>query len=84
MSRTIMLATALSAFVGVGAISIANADAQTQRNTYSAYSAYTQQSTPNRHTPGYTGSTVVPGDNSTISGDSSATRMQQTGAYGPG
>jgi hypothetical protein len=77
MSRTILLATALSAFVGVGAISIAQANAQPQSYPWT-------QSAANRHTPGYTGSTIVPGDNSTISGDSAATRMQQEGAYGRG
>ena len=78
MSRTMMLATALTAFVGVGAISIPQANAQPQGN------AYTQPSAANRHTPGATGTTIVPGDNSTISGDAKATRMQQTGAYGRG
>jgi hypothetical protein len=82
MSRTIMLATALSAFVGVGAISIAQANAQANAQPQSF--PWTPQSTANRHTPGYTGSTIVPGDNSTISGDAKATRMQQTGAYGRG
>ena len=33
------------------------------------------------NTPGYTGRTIVPGNNSTIAGDAAATRMQQTGSY---
>ena len=33
--------------------------------------------------PGATGSTIVPGDASTVAGDRMATEMQQTGAYGP-
>lgn len=32
--------------------------------------------------PGATGSTIIPGNNSTISGDAEGTRRQQTGAYG--
>jgi hypothetical protein len=33
--------------------------------------------------PGATGSTIVPGDASTVAGDRMATEMQQTGTYGP-
>lgn len=32
--------------------------------------------------PGATGSTIVPGDNSTIAGDAKATQMERTGSYG--
>ena len=34
--------------------------------------------------PGATGSTVVPGDNSTVAGDRAATISQRTGSYGGG
>jgi hypothetical protein len=37
----------------------------------------------NAAVPGATGSTIVPGDASTVAGDRMATEMQQTGAYGP-
>jgi hypothetical protein len=36
------------------------------------------------NTPGYTGRTIVLGNNSTIADDAEATYMQQKGAVGPG
>jgi hypothetical protein len=36
----------------------------------------------NPNVPGATGRTIIPGNNSTITGDAEATRQQQTGAYG--
>jgi hypothetical protein len=33
--------------------------------------------------PGATGTTIVPGDNSTIAGDAAATLMQRTGSITP-
>jgi hypothetical protein len=38
----------------------------------------------NPDVPGATGRTIVPGDNSTIDGDSMATQMERTGALGGG
>jgi hypothetical protein len=77
MSRTIMLATALSALVGVGSISATRSHAATTSKSHQR----TQQAAANPNVPGATGTTIVPGDNSTIAGDAEATRTQQTGAY---
>jgi hypothetical protein len=38
-------------------------------------------SAADENTPGYTGRTIIPGNNSTIAGNAKATRMQQTGSY---
>jgi hypothetical protein len=35
----------------------------------------------NANTPGYTGSTIVPGDNSTVAGDTEATHLQRDWGY---
>ena len=80
MPRTIMLATALSALVGLGAISATQADAATTSKSHQR----TQQAAANPNVPGATGTTIVPGDNSTIAGDAGATRLQQTNAYSKG
>jgi hypothetical protein len=78
MSRTIVLASILSALLGScvltsQALASAPSDAQAA-----------QQSASNPNVPGATGRTIVEGDRSTIAGDAKATRMQQTGAYGGG
>jgi hypothetical protein len=80
MTRTIMLATALSALVGVGALSATQADAATTSKSYQR----TQQAAANPNVPGATGTTVIAGDNSSIADDAEATRLQQTNAYSKG
>ena len=77
MSRTIVLASALSALLGSGLLSVSQALASAPAGAQA-----TQQSTSNPNVPGATGRTIVRGDRSTIAGDAEATRMQQEGVYG--
>ncbi len=71
-SRTVLLLAALIA--GPAACVPAANDTGTTQAAASAEQA---------STPGGTGRTVVPGSNSTISGDAAASERQRTGQYGP-
>ena len=77
MSRTVVLASALSALLGSGLLSVSQALASAPGGAQA-----TEQSASNPNVPGATGRTIVRGDCSTIAGDAKATRMQQEGAYG--
>ena len=77
MSRTIVLASALSALLGSGLLSASQARASAPGSAQA-----TEQSASNPNVPGATGRTIVRGDRSTIAGDADATRIQQEGVYG--
>jgi hypothetical protein len=52
------------------------------RLTYSSESIFAGGPASNPNVPGATGRSIVLGNHSTIAGDSAATQMERTGAYG--
>lgn len=76
--RPILVATVLSAVMMTGALaqSTTTTGQMPNRDTRTTTEA---SDAKNPNAPGATGTTVVPGNNSTVTGDSSATRRQQTG-----
>ena len=99
MSKIITSVTVLAFALGVAACANMPSDVTQQTAPGAANSSSPQQSAltyyngtispfdgaaSNPDVPGATGRTIVPGDNSTIDGDSSATQMERTGALGGG
>jgi hypothetical protein len=99
MSKIITSVTVLAFALGVAACANMPSDVTQQTAPGAANSSPPQQSAltyyngtispfdgaaSNPDVPGATGRTIVPGDNSTIDGDSSATQMERTGALGGG
>ena len=99
MSKTVTAVTLLAVALGVAACANVPSDVTQQTAPSAANSSSPQQSAltyyngtispfdgaaSNPDVPGATGRTIVPGDNSTINGDSWATQMERTGALGGG
>jgi hypothetical protein len=84
-SRPLLLATALFAIPAASALaqsSNAGGNYSTQPTTGSSSMTTQPHSAMNTAKPGATGKTVVPGSNSTVAGDTSATATAKAGSSG--
>lgn len=82
--RHFIFAAALAASPLTGALAQGNSPTAGAADTKSSDPKPANSAATNSKTPGATGSTVVPGSNSTISGDKAATADAKTGGTNTG